>query len=129
MKVVEVAVGVILKGNDIFITRRDEHLHQGGKWEFPGGKKESHETMEQAMVRELEEEVGIQVRQQQPLMIIEHDYGDKRVLLDVRLITEFSSDPYGKEGQEGRWVAINELDEYSFPEANQAIIKKLQAID
>lgn len=126
MKRVEVAVGVILKQQQIFITKRDENLHQGGKWEFPGGKKEANETMAQALVRELDEEVGIQVTQQQELMLIEHDYGDKQVILDVRLVTEFDGEAHGKEGQQGLWVAIDELQNYQFPEANKIILQKLQ---
>jgi len=128
MKRVEVAVGVILKGQQIFITKRDEHLHQGGKWEFPGGKKESHESMAQALVRELDEEIGIQVTKQQELMLIEHDYGDKQVALDVRLVTEFTGEAHGKEGQLGLWVAIEDLHNYQFPEANIVILEKLQQL-
>ena len=61
MKIVEVAVGVIKRDNKIYISKRADDLHQGGKWEFPGGKREANETIEQALVRELSEEIGIQV--------------------------------------------------------------------
>lgn len=126
MKVVEVAVGVIQRDNQIFISKRADELHQGGKWEFPGGKRETQECMEQALVRELREEVGIEVTQQSPLMVIEHDYGDKRVRLDVRLVTNWNGEPVSKEGQEWQWVAINTLSNYAFPKANLAIIEQLQ---
>lgn len=125
MKIIEVAVGVIKKGNEIYISKRADDLHQGGKWEFPGGKRESNETIEQALVRELYEEVGIQVTQQSPFMLIEHDYGDKKVCLDVRLVEGFEGKASHQEGQQSQWVKIADLSQFTFPEANKVIIDKL----
>ena len=82
--VIHVAVGAIRNGQGEFLlARRPEHLHQGGLWEFPGGKVETGETVEVALRRELQEELAITVGQATPLIKIRHDYGDKRVLLDV----------------------------------------------
>lgn len=128
MKRIDVAVAVIRRENQVFICKRADNLHQGGKWEFPGGKKEANESIEQALARELMEEVGIVVRQQQPFMLIEHDYVDKQVRLDVRMVAQFDGEPHGKEGQPSRWVAIEQLPQYTFPQANQAIINKLLAL-
>lgn len=125
MKIVEVAVGVIVRDKAIYITKRADTLHQGGKWEFPGGKKEAGETIASALFRELQEEIGIEVVHHQPLMIIEHDYGDKRVKLDVHIIDQFNHEPYGKEGQQGKWVPINQLAEYDFPAANVEILNRI----
>ena len=127
MKKVEVAVGVIRRNNQIFITKRPQNLHQGGKWEFPGGKREADESMDQALVRELREEVGIETHGQLPLLVIEHDYGDKQVVLDVRIVEQFSGEPHGQKGQLGEWVAISALSDYEFPEANGPIIAALQS--
>lgn len=126
MKLVEVAVAVILKRKQIFISKRLNHLHQGGKWEFPGGKREADESIEQALVRELKEEIGIDVLTQTPFMLIEHDYGDKQVRLDIRIVEQFTGEPKNREGQTSQWVDIEKLTEYDFPEANTAIVEKLQ---
>ena len=127
-KLVEVAVGVILRDKEVFLTRRASEAHQGGKWEFPGGKRELNESMPEALARELQEEVGIEVLASTPLIQISHDYGDKKVLLDVYLIVQFNNEPESKEGLEFRWVAISELSEVEFPEANTAIVNKLLAV-
>jgi len=125
MKIVEVAVGVIKQGNKIYISKRADDLHQGGKWEFPGGKREENEYIEQTLARELSEEIGIQVTKQSPFMLIEHDYGDKKVRLDVRLVEDFEGEASHQEGQQSQWVDINDLNQFSFPEANKVIIDKL----
>ena len=128
MKHVDVAVGVIKQGSQIFISKRSDELHQGGLWEFPGGKKEADESIESALKRELHEELGIQVLAQSPFMVIEHDYGDKLVRLNIRLVELFEGSPHGKEGQLTQWVAISELHKLAFPAANKAIVAKLQSL-
>ena len=129
MKQVKVAVGVVLRGgksgDKTFVTRRHAHQHQGGKWEFPGGKVEANETTEQALVRELAEEIGINVHSSKPLIVIEHEYTDKHVALDVHTVSDFSGEPKGLEGQDGQWIELTALSTLDFPEANKAIIEAL----
>ena len=127
MKIVEVAVGIIKRGNKIYISKRADELHQGGLWEFPGGKRETHESLEQALTRELQAEIGILVTSQSEFLLIEHDYGDKKVCLDVRLVDGFSGEPAHQEGQVSQWVDIATLDSFDFPAANQVIVEKLQS--
>ena len=84
---VHVAVGVILDAaNRILITRRHDKAHQGGLWEFPGGKVEPEESVERALARELREELGIEAGDVASLVVVQHDYGDKSVLLDVHTV-------------------------------------------
>lgn len=127
-KRVHVAVAVITDGNgQILIARRPENVHQGGLWEFPGGKVEPGERLEQALQRELHEELGIELKACQPLLEIHHDYADKQVFLDVWRVTAFSGEAYGREQQPIRWVAAEALADYDFPAANQPILKALLA--
>lgn len=122
-----VAVGVIKKANgDILISQRPENVHQGGLWEFPGGKVEQGESVIQALRRELHEEVAINVERCEPLIKIQHHYPDLSVLLDVWLVEDFSGEAHGREGQPIRWVGANALKNYTFPEANRAIIHATQ---
>ena len=126
MKQVLVAVGIILRHNQTFVTLRSDDKHQGGKWEFPGGKVEAGETLLTALRRELNEEVGITVNQTKPLMTIEHDYGDKCVRLNVHVVSNFNGQAHGAEGQPSEWVSIDELDNYDFPAANVEIISAIK---
>ncbi|BBW90211.1 MULTISPECIES: 8-oxo-dGTP diphosphatase MutT [Pseudoalteromonas] len=127
IKIVNVAVGVIKKNNAIFICKRADEQHQGGLWEFPGGKVEANESVFAALKRELTEEVGITIHSSSQLMVIEHDYGDKCVKLDIHVVSNFSGEAHGAEGQPSEWVNISELTHYDFPAANAEIIEKLQS--
>ncbi|MCI3946979.1 mutT/nudix family protein [Pseudomonas syringae] len=123
MKRVHVAAAVI-RGADgkILIARRADSQHQGGLWEFPGGKVEAGETVESALARELQEELGIVVTAARPLIKVSHDYPDKQVLLDVWEVSAFTGEPQGVEGQPLVWVTSRELPDYEFPAANQPIV-------
>ena len=126
-KVVHVAVGVIVREQQYFLTKRLDSAHQGGKWEFPGGKVEENETVAQALHRELQEEIAIDTLSCYPLIEISHDYGDKKVLLDVYVVDNFQQEPIAQEGQESGRFSLDELVNLDFPKANAAIIEKLLA--
>ena len=131
IKTVHVAVGVIVGecGQRFFLTKRHKEAHQGGKWEFPGGKLEEGETVAQALARELKEEVAIEVLSCQPLINIEHLYvdekGSKKVFLNVFLVDNFLNEPQAQEGQQQGWFELNELATLDFPKANDEIVEKL----
>ena len=124
-KIVHVAVGVIKQDNKFFLTKRLADSHQGGKWEFPGGKVEENETVHQALHRELKEEVAIETLTCELLMQISHDYGDKKVLLEVFVVDNFTGQAKALEGQQSDWFTLAEFATLNFPAANQAIIEKL----
>ncbi|WP_019341773.1 Nudix family hydrolase [Stutzerimonas stutzeri] len=123
MKRLHVAAGVI-RGCDghVLIAKRSMDKHQGGLWEFPGGKVEEGETAEGALARELAEELGIAVTAARPLIQVRHDYPDKQVLLDVWEVLEFDGEPHGAEGQPLAWEPAENLHRYEFPAANRPII-------
>lgn len=120
--------GIILSPckQQLLLSRRLKHAHQGGLWEFPGGKLEADEAPSSALARELAEELGIQVLQSQPYMAVSHDYSDKLIYLDTWLVDVFEGEAQGREGQEIRWVAIDELASLPFPEADRPILDALQ---
>jgi len=111
----------------ILIARRPEGAHQGGLWEFPGGKLEPGETPQRGLERELAEELGIRVLASQPLIRVLHDYGDRRVLLDVRRVTSFAGVPVGREGQPLAWRHPEDMDPGDFPAADRPIITALRS--
>lgn len=126
---VHVAVGVIVNTRgEILISRRHADSHQGGLWEFPGGKVEPGESVVEALQRELQEELGIDVLASRALLEVHHDYADKQVLLDVWLIDEFSGQAVGREGQPLCWCLPAELSRYDFPAANQPVVEACQRL-
>ncbi len=128
MKTQEIAVGIITDSKrGIFITQRKASSHLAGYWEFPGGKLETGENVEQALFRELQEEIGIQVNSAILLRSADYCYSGKRLLLHFYLVKKWQGDPYGREGQNGQWVAIDKLNDYQFPDTNQQIIALLQS--
>ncbi|MFQ3195995.1 MAG: 8-oxo-dGTP diphosphatase [Colwellia sp.] len=125
-KIVHVAVGVIVREQEYFLTKRLDSAHQGGKWEFPGGKVEKDETVAQALHRELQEEIAIDILSCYPLIEIDHDYGDKKVRLDVYVVDNFQQEPVAQEGQQSGWFTLDELIKLDFPAANAAIVEALK---
>ena len=125
---IDVAAGVIVNAAaQVCIAKRPNHVPQGGVWEFPGGKVELGETPAVALVRELNEELGITVKVSRPLLQVWHAYPDRRVLLHVFLVSEFAGEVSGLESQPVRWVAPAELCDYAFPGANMAILAAIES--
>jgi len=127
-KTVHVAVGVIVRDGRVLIARRPDTAHQGGLLEFPGGKVEPGETVQQALCREIAEETGLVLTEDslEPVIGIRHDYGDKCVFLDVWSSHSAQGEPEGKEGQPVSWLAPEALKDEEFPAANRPIIRALR---
>ncbi|MBO1256431.1 8-oxo-dGTP diphosphatase MutT [Alteromonas sp. 5E99-2] len=126
MSHVNVAVGVVVKDQAVFVCKRAADAHQGNLWEFPGGKIEAGESPEQGLARELFEEIDIRIQDAQELITLTHDYGDKQVRLHVYKVESFTGEAKGKEGQPSEWRAISLLQYNDFPAANKPIIDGLK---
>jgi 8-oxo-dGTP diphosphatase len=124
--IVDVAVGLIIRHGQALIAWRDAARHQGGRYEFSGGKVDAGETPAQALIRELDEELAIEVTQLRFLQRLRYDYADKTVCLHVYQVDDFVGEPMGKEGQPLRWVAVDQLSDFHFPDANAPIVRAAQ---
>ena len=117
-----VAVAAIFdRQGRVLLARRPEHVHQGGLWEFPGGKLEPGEDVRHALARELWEELYIRPAAARPLIRIPYRYPDRCVLLDVWRVDGYSGRLCGREGQPLAWVQPSELARYPLPAANRPI--------
>ncbi|MEW5289690.1 8-oxo-dGTP diphosphatase MutT [Erwinia papayae] len=126
MKHLQVAVGIIRdKDQNIFLAKRSASSHMGNMWEFPGGKIEAGETPEQALKRELHEEIGIEVVSAVAWDRSEHADSQLQVTLHFFIVEEWQGEPWGREGQPQRWVAQRDLVAAEFPPANIPIVARL----
>jgi len=121
-----IVAAAIVRDGKVLLARRHVDAHQGGLWEFPGGKVERGEGARAALVRELDEELGITLESARPLISVPHDYSDKSILLDVWLVDDFSGEPHGREGQPLTWVVADDLQQHDFPKANLPVITAVQ---
>jgi 8-oxo-dGTP diphosphatase len=110
----------------VLIAKRPPGVHQGDLWEFPGGKLEPGESVERGLARELDEELGIQVSAARPLIRLRHDYGDRRILLDVWRVLSYQGQPQGREGQPLDWVFPQAMQASQFPAADRPVINALR---
>ena len=124
-KSIDVAAAAIVRNGRYLITQRMAKAVFPGLWEFPGGKVEARESVGDALRRELEEELGVQIEDSEPLMAVEHDYGDKQVRLDVHRVTRWQGEPRGQEGQPLAWQFPTDLSLWPFPAANTSILARL----
>ena len=123
-------IGVAVIWNDqqqILIDRRRQEDTMGGLWEFPGGKIELEETIQECIRREIAEELGVEIEVKEHLITIEHIYTHLRVTLTVHHCQLLAGIPQPLESDEIRWVSLDELDNYVFPEGNRQIIAALKS--
>ena len=121
-----VVVGLILDGKGrVLVSQRVEGAHMGGFWEFPGGKRRALEGRQEALERELKEELGIQVLEARPLMALKHNYPDRCVCLDVFLVQTYEGRPVSLESQPIAWILPQDLKNIRFLPADKPIIEAL----
>ena len=126
MKVVEVAAALIHRDGGYLIARRKAGVHLGGFWEFPGGKRESGESLVECLQRELFEELRIRVGLPVPYGMVRHDYPDKIVELHFFRCEIEQGQATPVDCEEIRWVRPEELAHFEFPPADQVILRALE---
>jgi mutator protein MutT len=124
---VEVSAALIFHDGKIFITQRHAKSHLGGLWEFPGGKREPDETFEQCLVRELREELGIEVEVGALFEEIAHTYPEKTVRLKFFVCKWISGEPRTLDCAAFQWVGKTDLAGFDFPAADTRLLEKLRA--
>jgi 8-oxo-dGTP diphosphatase len=109
----------------VLLSQRPENGHMGGLWEFPGGKIDDGEAPNEALVRELGEELGIEIVVQRPLTFAVHEEPGLRILLLFFEARISGGEPHGHEGQAVKWVAVNELSAFPTPPADAELVRLL----
>jgi mutator protein MutT len=126
IKPIEVAAGLVFRDGKILITQRYAEAHLGGLWEFPGGKREPGETFEICLVRELREELGIEVEVCELVESLVHSYPDKTVHLSFYRCRWVQHEPQPLGCPAFVWVRSGELKDYSFPAADARLLDRLR---
>ena len=125
MKRYEVAAGILWNGSEVLVTRRHAHDHQGGRWEFPGGKRHAGETMEGCLRREIREELGIEVEVGDLWRALSHRYPDRTVSLYFHFCTHVAGEPRAIEVEAWRWVSPETLADLEFVEGDGPVLPDL----
>jgi 8-oxo-dGTP diphosphatase len=125
---VRVVAGVLRDSRRrVLISQRPPGKHMAGYWEFPGGKIAPGESGEQALARELTEELGVVLHRCHPLLQLRHDYSDRVIELDVFVVDDYDGEPMGREAQALKWVAASELAAQGLLPADRPIIQALNS--
>jgi len=125
-ELLNVVIGIIIDTeNKVLLNKRKKNTTLSGYWEFPGGKIKPNETLNQALSRELFEELGIKIGNTDPLDSIEYQYSEHDVLLLPFRIIDYKGTPRGLEGQELMWCPLNRLQNVNILPANRFFIEML----
>lgn len=126
--VLVVAAALVDSEGRVLIAQRPEGKQLAGQWEFPGGKVEAHETPEAALIRELDEELGITVKQAclAPFVFASHTYESFHLLMPLYLIRRWEGEPEAREHSALKWVRPNDMRNYDMPPADLPLVAWLQ---
>jgi len=125
-KCVDVAAALIFHDGKLLITRRHSDAHLGGLWEFPGGKREPDEIFEQCLMREIREELGVEISVGKLFESVTHAYPGKTVRLKFFVCRLEHGEPQMLGCAAFKWISAAELDTYQFPAADARLLQKLQ---
>ena len=128
MPLIPCGVALIRRGQEFLIAQRKKDDTFGLFWEFPGGKKNPDETFEQCVAREIQEEVGIQIKVGKKFMEIKKRYHEKTIWLNFYLCAYVSGQAQPLDCENIEWVRWEELKNYKFPPANERVIQKLRTL-
>lgn len=121
---IDVSIGILQrKDGHVLMAKRPEGKPSAGRWEFPGGKIEATESPHQALVRELQEELGIDTVAAQPWIIRQHPYSTLTARLHIFRVTDWHGEPHGREGQHLSWQDLNAVDVEPLLPVNHSIIE------
>jgi 8-oxo-dGTP diphosphatase len=126
--VIVASIALIDANNQILIAKRPNKKHLSGFWEFPGGKVEKGESPENALVREVKEELNIDINNKciAPLTFSEFNYEKFHLLLLLYVCRRWEGEPMSMEKNEIKWVKVNTLRQYKMPPADDSLIYSLQ---
>jgi mutator protein MutT len=124
---IEVSAALVFQHGKLLITQRHQESHLGGLWEFPGGKREPGETFEGCLVREIREELGVEISVGKLFEEISHDYPGKSVHLKFFLCELLAGQPQPLDCAAFQWVSKNELGDYEFPDADRQLLTRLRS--
>jgi mutator protein MutT len=126
MAAIDVAAALVFRDGKLLITRRHADAHLGGLWEFPGGKREPEETFEACLIRELREELGIEIEVGELIESLTHAYPEKAVHLQFYRCRWKEHEPRLLDCSAFKWVSAAELNDYAFPAADARLLDRLR---
>ena len=127
LQTIEVSAALIFRDGKLLITQRHADAHLGGLWEFPGGKREPNETFKQCLVREIREELGVEISVGALFEEISHAYPEKSVRLKFFVCQLLSGEPQPLDCAALKWISKSELADYDFPAADARLLEKLKS--
>ena len=126
---IEVSAALIFRAGKLLITQRHAQAHLGGLWEFPGGKREPGESFETCLVREIREELGVEISVSELFEEVRHDYPEKSVHLKFFICQLLSGEPQPLDCAAVKWIDQAQLADFEFPAADASLLEKLRRSD